>query len=267
VTTSLARIKRFEQSIKLQIAARTERFRWGTAFFDPDHPLVWDLNFLEVETTEPPFTADDLVAAADRLQGGAGIPHRRIVLDHRPSAERLAPRFLELQWMVNRFLYMELHGDRDRLPAASRTRELDREAHLATYLRTASEAPYGSEPEVIRQLADQTDLVAAHTHVRYFGAADDDGTLAAICVLFSDGEIAQIEDVATLKAYRRRGLATDLLAFVISEAVDAGHDLVFLVADTDDWPKELYAKLGFDPLAISHDFVLPGDVTYAQGDA
>ncbi|CAN5468246.1 hypothetical protein BH18ACT16_BH18ACT16_14020 [soil metagenome] len=31
-------------------------------------------------------------------------------------------------------------------------------------------------------------------------------------------------------------------------ALSEGHDFVFLIADDDDWPKELYTKLGFDSI-------------------
>jgi hypothetical protein len=39
------------------------------------------------------------------------------------------------------------------------------------------------------------------------------------------------------------------------EARLAGAEFVFLVADDDDWPKELYRRLGFDPLAPYWQFV------------
>lgn len=28
----------------------------------------------------------------------------------------------------------------------------------------------------------------------------------------------------------------------------AGHELTFVIADTDDWPRHLYEKLGFEPV-------------------
>jgi predicted N-acetyltransferase YhbS len=34
----------------------------------------------------------------------------------------------------------------------------------------------------------------------------------------------------------------------IAAAREAGADFVFLVADADDWPKEWYARLGFEPI-------------------
>ena len=30
----------------------------------------------------------------------------------------------------------------------------------------------------------------------------------------------------------------------------AGNDLMFLLANRDDWPKELYRKLGFDEVGL-----------------
>ena len=39
----------------------------------------------------------------------------------------------------------------------------------------------------------------------------------------------------------------------------AGAELVFLVADDEDWPKELYRKLGFDDLGRVYEFL------HAQG--
>jgi hypothetical protein len=38
----------------------------------------------------------------------------------------------------------------------------------------------------------------------------------------------------------------------------AGNELTFLLANRDDWPKELYRKLGFDEVGFIYDFVIPG---------
>ena len=59
---------------------------------------------------------------------------------------------------------------------------------------------------------------------------------------------AQIEDVGTLGGYRGRGLARAVVLRALAEAGAAGCDLVFLEADEDDWPKELYRRLGFEPI-------------------
>ena len=41
------------------------------------------------------------------------------------------------------------------------------------------------------------------------------------------------------------------------KAGKAGADLVFLVADDEDWPKELYRRLGFDELGRLYKFATP----------
>ena len=45
---------------------------------------------------------------------------------------------------------------------------------------------------------------------------------------------------------RGRGLASAVVLRAVEEAVASGHDFVFLIADDEDWPKELYARLGFE---------------------
>ena len=92
---------------------------------------------------------------------------------------------------------------------------------------------------------------------RFFvGAAD--GVDACITTLYSDGAVAQIEDVATLRDYRRRGLARATVTMAIDAALEMGHELVFIVADDDDWPKDLYERLGFDPVGRACAFTRPG---------
>ena len=73
--------------------------------------------------------------------------------------------------------------------------------------------------------------------------------------LYSDGRTAQIEDVATLSAYRGRGHAKAAVTRAVEEALATGHELVFLVADGDDWPKALYAKLGFEEVGSRFAFL------------
>jgi GNAT superfamily N-acetyltransferase len=64
--------------------------------------------------------------------------------------------------------------------------------------------------------------------------------------------------VATLPAHRGLGLARGVVLRAVGEARDAGCDLVFLHADDDDWPKCLYGRLGFEPLARWSAFDRPG---------
>jgi ribosomal protein S18 acetylase RimI-like enzyme len=54
--------------------------------------------------------------------------------------------------------------------------------------------------------------------------------------------------VGTLHDHRGRGYAKAVVLAAIAAARKRGAEFVFLVADHDDWPKELYRRLGFDEL-------------------
>jgi hypothetical protein len=44
---------------------------------------------------------------------------------------------------------------------------------------------------------------------------------------------------------------------ILREARSAGAETVFLIADDADWPKDLYRKLGFDPVGRFWQFTKP----------
>jgi predicted GNAT family acetyltransferase len=74
------------------------------------------------------------------------------------------------------------------------------------------------------------------------------GSLAAITVLYSDGSVAQVEDVYTVPEERNRGHARALVTKAVEVARAVGYELVFIVADADDWPRHLYRRIGFEPV-------------------
>jgi len=66
-----------------------------------------------------------------------------------------------------------------------------------------------------------------------------------------------VEDVATLEEHRGQGYASAVVMRAVREAQAAGADLIFLVADDEDWPKELYERLGFEIVGRSYKFIRP----------
>jgi ribosomal protein S18 acetylase RimI-like enzyme len=50
---------------------------------------------------------------------------------------------------------------------------------------------------------------------------------------------------------RGRGYASAVVLRAVEEARADGAELVFLVADAEDWPKELYRRLGFDEIGAN----------------
>jgi predicted GNAT family acetyltransferase len=84
------------------------------------------------------------------------------------------------------------------------------------------------------------------------------GGLVAITMLYSDGTVAQVEDVYTVPEERGRGYARALVTRAAEIAREQGHEFVFIIADEDDWPKQLYRKVGFEPIGLSWALHLGG---------
>ena len=116
--------------------------------------------------------------------------------------------------------------------------------------------PYGKDEEVVRQLSANHRLVVGARAARLF-AARVDGEIASFCDLYSKGDIGQIEAVMTREQFSNRGLARATVLAALAASREAGHDLTFLLADRDDWPKELYRKLGFDEIGQAYEFIRP----------
>jgi predicted GNAT family acetyltransferase len=93
----------------------------------------------------------------------------------------------------------------------------------------------------------------------FLAVRDVDGAVLSRADLYLDAGsgVAQIEDVLTNPAHTGRGYARAIVADGLRRARAAGCDLVFVVADAQDWPKHLYARLGYATTGRTHVFVRP----------
>jgi GNAT superfamily N-acetyltransferase len=254
-TSSSAQLRRateFVHGIQDRGAQRHVPFKWGTALLNDDFPRVHDLNFLRVESVPQDVTPEALAEEADHLM--EGLKHRRLELEDQALGDRLSPRFKELGWEVVNLLFMEAKREPDRHLPPGVAREVDLEDHLHVREQSLRQDPeIAKEEETIRQLRDCFRVYSKAGNMRQF-AAFVDGEPVSSCELYSDGETGQIEGVLTLEEHRNRGLGVAIVLLALQEAKKAGHDMVFLIAEDDDWPKELYTKLGFDPIGRTHEF-------------
>ena len=77
----------------------------------------------------------------------------------------------------------------------------------------------------------------------------------SVCTLYSDGAIAQVEDVATPRGAPRAGTGRAVVQAAVAAARLAGHEVVFVVADDADWPKHMYRRIGFEPIGRALNLV------------
>lgn len=106
----------------------------------------------------------------------------------------------------------------------------------------------GSAPDVHDQLGRRISTVVPAAETSFLAVRGDDGAVAARADLYLRGGVAQVEEVMTDPEYRGRGLASLLVLRAVRRARAAGAGLVFLLADGDDWPQQLYRRLGFADL-------------------
>ncbi|WP_028829070.1 GNAT family N-acetyltransferase [Proteocatella sphenisci] len=78
-------------------------------------------------------------------------------------------------------------------------------------------------------------------YVSYF-----DGCPAGKCELFIHNDYAKIEDFDVLSKYQRQGIGTTMLKSMIEDALKQGIKNIYLIADKDDTPQNMYTKLGFE---------------------
>jgi predicted GNAT family acetyltransferase len=103
-------------------------------------------------------------------------------------------------------------------------------------------------------LASFLEVLVERAGARIYGVRVDGDVVAGAQLMVLDG-VAQVEDVVTLTAHRGQGYARAAVLAAVRAARNDGADLVYLGADDEDWPKHMYAKLGFDEVARSFDFV------------
>jgi GNAT superfamily N-acetyltransferase len=130
--------------------------------------------------------------------------------------------------------------------------ELDE--HALRGIREEISVEYEDSPQLRAQLLFAQQIAAEELDVRYFGVRQGPRIVSG-CELYSRGGVAQVEDVVTHAEFRNRGFARAVVLRAVEAARSTGHDLVFLLAEEDDWPQELYTRLGFEPVARLHAFL------------
>jgi RimJ/RimL family protein N-acetyltransferase/predicted GNAT family acetyltransferase len=230
------RIRAFRRALEERTAERVVATAHGTGFLIDSAPDVYDENYLSVER---PADAAELAAEADALL--EAHRHRRIVVE--AGAVGLTSELRAFGYVYSPHLVLAHAREPDRVADVSSIREVPLDRTLRARTAATLRESWGSEG-LADQLNRVTARVAAAVPTRFFAAfAGDD--IAGYCELREADGVAQIENVEILEEFRGRGLGRALVYHALAEA-RTRNEVMWLEALADDWPRELYAKLGFD---------------------
>jgi GNAT superfamily N-acetyltransferase len=226
---------------------------YGVVLRTPSLPEVHEVNALRVDA-DPGFGGEELSGLADVHLDH--VAHRRITVLHEELGERIAPELAALGYRVEREVLMVLGETPPALPG-DLVRPGDEDEALALMDHWNREERPESEEDEHRQVVALQRREARAVPARWFVTGLP---AVAVTLLRTHDAVAQVEDVYTHPDARGQGHARALVTHAARLARLEGHELVFVGADAEDTPRELYAKLGFASAGTIWRFLKPPGV-------
>jgi ribosomal protein S18 acetylase RimI-like enzyme len=252
VNDEFARALAFLRLLQERTSTRVEPFRWGTALFNDDIPERHYSNFVRVEEPLTGVEVAELLDETDRAL--LGLPHRLIGVEDDADGERVAMGLAASGYAGDHSVLLALRREPDRPGEPDTVVEVAfdeaRPFEVEVYRRMLAD----QDPAVIEKFADHRRIVQRAVNGRFF-AQRIDGQIAGMCELYLVDGLAQVEHVDTLEEFRGRGVARNLVLRALAEARAASADLTIIEADVNDWPVELYRRLGFDEIGRTWAFL------------
>jgi GNAT superfamily N-acetyltransferase len=237
---SRARAAAWRRGEHAAVSNRTEPWEHGTAIFTDAFPDYRAFNVVRLEHGDP--DAETTIAETERLQ--AHLRHRRVEIHDEALGARLRPGFADRGWRTTRLVYMALAGE----PQAP-DRGLDlRDVPLSGVrdLRVEWGSAYEPLDAVVSHLPTE-EAVADRLGSRVLAAFADDRP-TGFCEWRLDGDAAEVQLAYVAEARRGEGIGGRLVAGAVRRARAQGATLVFIAADDEERARDLYARLGFQPV-------------------
>lgn len=236
------RAQRFLRMVEDGVATRRIDGPLGTTLLNDDYPAAHSMNLVRMQLTDasPEAVEAGITAAMD----AGGREHLEAIVPDAAVGARLAPGLRQRGWTVTELALMAWLQPTSREPEATAA-VVPWHAVRPVIFEAWMREPLVAGEEVARQLTDRRDAIAQAVDVRHVVSPPPPERIGSYADLYSDGQTAQIESVNTLEEFRNGGLASAVVLHAARVAQAEGHDLIFLVADADDWPLLLYQRLGF----------------------
>lgn len=244
-----ARARAWHHAAHAAVCDVLEPWAHGTVVRATRYPSYYDFNLVRVED-DPGMSVEALATFADEAL--AGLAHRRVDFDLAPAADPLRPGFEANGWDAQRLLWMRHEGPPPGGPEIP-VEEVPYDSVHALRVAWHREDFPGQDPAGYHA---QARAVALRRGAQVL-AVRERGVAVAFAQLERDGESAEITQVYVHPDHRGRGRGTAMTRAAI-QAARGVRDL-WIVADDEGRPQELYARLGFRPAATAMEFTLLPD--------
>jgi len=105
--------------------------------------------------------------------------------------------------------------------------------------------PYGKLPAYYGQSLFRSFEGSPEGYKTEYIWAKIDGKPVGVASMLSDGKIAGVYSVGTISAYRRRGVGTSLMAFLVKQAKERGISTIMFQTEVGSYNEKWYTKMGF----------------------
>jgi GNAT superfamily N-acetyltransferase len=224
-----------------------EPWAHGTILRATRYPNYFAYNLVRVER-DPGLSVQELMSFADVSL--AGLTHRRIDIEDITAAEHLRGGFEARGWHTMRLLWMHHKAP----PPPSRDLPVEEVSYDAV---NALRVAWHHEESRSEHHADEYHQQARDVALRRGAqalAVRSAGEPLGFVQLARDRQQAEITEVYVDRRHRGAGLGTALTRAAIDAAGNV-QDL-WICADDEGRPKELYARLGFRPAWTTMEFTL-----------
>lgn len=233
---------------------------------NPALPDIWVANHVSLVRADHARVIDEVLDYTERAL--AHCTHRMFIVDPFTPPQFIARLTLEGYTELTPTLHMVL--DRElRVPGPPvDLRAVERDEDWEAFYRLLR-ANHLEKPVHGLQLAEEITrgVVAAHRAkagaMQFFLAVVDGEPRAYGSAIIGPYGMGIVEDLFTLPTYRRRGLATALIAHAIAYARTRGMGPMLIGAFADEGAKTLYAKLGFEPQCVTRQYMLDRELRAA----
>ena len=236
-TDAASRARDWVHENQAAICDAIEPWEHGTVLRATRYPDYWDYNLVRVED-DAELSAGELVRVANEAL--SGLAHRRVGFEVASAGESLRTDLEALGWKTTRLVWMRHEGHVD--PVSSP--DIEQVAYDAVrHLRVDWYREDFPGVDAADGLEQEREISMARGAEVY--AAFERGAPVGFSQLERAGVTAEVTSVFVHSDHRGRGLGTALTR----AAIDAGGDAtdLWIVADDEGRPKEIYSRLGFCP--------------------